>query len=229
MTGGISLYLPLAGLAGLVVLGRVADGTRGWSKVTRQRLSATYFHFFVSTLIWSGTALSCWKLGLVPLSPVAPLVQSIVGMWLVWQLNRLDYDADRWRKVVTFHSFAALQGLFLSVLLFKCWELGLFDVVVQAAILTAAAVASVSLIVAASPGVNFMWLGGILGVGLGLLIGANLINILWSSSTVLHLGISYMGAGMMCKDLYVLSMTSMLDRAMPCAYTCPDSSMTSFF
>ena len=39
-----------------------------------------------------------------------------------------------------------------------------------------------------------MWLGGILGAGLGLLLGANLINLIWRFSTVMHLGISYLGA-----------------------------------
>ena len=112
------------------------------------------------------------------------------------RLKGLDYEVNRFNKIATFHLFAALQGSLLSTVLLKCYELGIFDVVVQAAVLTAATVASVSAIVAASPSYNFMWLGGILSTGMGLLIGANLINLIWRTSTVLHLGIAYLGAGL---------------------------------
>ena len=123
-------------IAGLMLLGQAADGARGWSKITRQRVSATFLHFFVSTLIWSGTALVCWKLGLVPFSTAALVVEGLVGLFLVRRLQRLDYDTDRAKKIITFYLFAALQGSVLSVLLLKCWVLGLFDVIVQAAVLT---------------------------------------------------------------------------------------------
>ena len=123
-------------IAGLMLLGQAADGARGWSKITRQRVSATFLHFFVSTLIWSGTALVCWKLGLVPFSTAALVVEGLVGLFLVGRLQRLDYDTDRAKKIITFYLFAALQGSVLSVLLLKCWVLGLFDVIVQAAVLT---------------------------------------------------------------------------------------------
>lgn len=195
MPGGSSgIYLPLAGLAGLIVAGHALDGTRGWSTLTRQRVSATYFHFFMSTIIWAGTAFGCWKLGVVPYTPAARIVVFLMGAFLVMRLQRLDYERDRYKKVATFYSFAALQGTVISGLLLKAHELGLFDVIVQAAVLTAATVGSVSAIVAASPGANFMWLGGLVGAGLGLLVGANLINLIWRFSTVMHLGISYLGA-----------------------------------
>ena len=100
-----------------MLLGQAADGARGWSKITRQRVSATFLHFFVSTLIWSGTALVCWKLGLVPFSTAALVVEGLVGLFLVGRLQRLDYDTDRAKKIITFYLFAALQGSVLSVLL----------------------------------------------------------------------------------------------------------------
>ena len=72
-------------------------------------MSATFLHFFVSTLIWSGTALVCWKLGLVPFSTAVLVVEGLVGLFLVRRLQRLDYDTDRAKKIITFYLFAALQ------------------------------------------------------------------------------------------------------------------------
>ena len=57
MSGGGSLWMPIAVVAFVVVLGNVADGTRGWDKVTRQRVGSTYLHFFLSTFVWAGTVL----------------------------------------------------------------------------------------------------------------------------------------------------------------------------
>ena len=41
------------------------------------------------------------------------------------------------------YTYNMAQGSLLSIILLKCYQLGLFDVVVQAAVLTAATVASV--------------------------------------------------------------------------------------
>ena len=60
MSGGGFLWAPMAVIAGVVVLGNVLDGTRGWDKLTRQRVGSTYLHFFLSTFVWAGTVLlSC--------------------------------------------------------------------------------------------------------------------------------------------------------------------------
>ena len=101
-------------------------------------MGATYFHFFVSTLVWSGTAFLAWKFGIVPSHPWAPVVIGILGMFLIFRLHSLDYDANRYKKVLTFHLFSALQGSMLSVVLHKCNQLGILDIVVQAAVLTSA-------------------------------------------------------------------------------------------
>ena len=101
-------------------------------------MGATYFHFFVSTLVWSGTAFLSWKFGLVPSHPWAPVVIGILGMFLIFRLHSLDYDADRYKKVVTFHLFSAMQGSMLAVILLKCQQLEMLDIVVQAAVLTSA-------------------------------------------------------------------------------------------
>ncbi len=101
-------------------------------------MCATYFHFFVSTLVWSGTAFLAWKFGIVPSHPWAPVVIGILGMFLIFRLHSLDYDADRYKKAVTFYLFSAMQGSMLSVILHKCQQLEVLDIVVQAAVLTSA-------------------------------------------------------------------------------------------
>jgi hypothetical protein len=85
LNGGSALWAPIAVVAGVVVLGNIIDGTRGWDKLTRQRVGTTYLHFFLSTFVWAGTAFACWQAGMVPLSPYAPLGLGLLGMLLVYR------------------------------------------------------------------------------------------------------------------------------------------------
>jgi hypothetical protein len=85
LNGGSALWAPMAVVAGVVVLGNIIDGTRGWDKLTRQRVGTTYLHFFLSTFVWAGTAFACWQAGMVPLSPYAPLGLGLLGMLLVYR------------------------------------------------------------------------------------------------------------------------------------------------
>ncbi len=67
---GPSLYIPLAGLALLVVYGQVSSqvqaGTKGWTPAVRSRVKSTYAHFGASVAVWVASAVLFWKLGLVP-------------------------------------------------------------------------------------------------------------------------------------------------------------------
>lgn len=54
---------------------------------------------------------------------------------------------------------------------------------------------AVALIVASYPHKEWLWLRGAVSAGMGLLLGANLVNMMFGSRT-LHAGISYVGAAM---------------------------------
>ena len=69
--------------------------------------------------------------------------------------------------------------------------------------------AAVSCVVAASPGTNFMWLGGITGAGLGLLIGVSLPPVYVK----------------MCKDSF---MHACMDACMACMYAWMHASMHAY-
>ncbi|EKX47973.1 hypothetical protein GUITHDRAFT_106057 [Guillardia theta CCMP2712] len=187
----LGLYAPMAGIAALMVAGNVVKGTKDWSKLTRSRIRTTYTHFALSTIIWSGTAFLLWKLGLVPMHSWAPMLISLMGVAIVYKMSALDYDNDRTEKILHFYGF----GIDLVIRLI-CAQHGYLDVLVQAAVLTAADFAAISCVVAASPSTNFLWIGGFLGGGLGLLIGASLINMIWRTSSVMHIGFSYFGAAL---------------------------------
>jgi hypothetical protein len=67
---GPSLYIPLAGIALLVVYGQISakvqQGTKGWTPAVRSRVRSTYAHFGASVSVWVASGILFWKLGLVP-------------------------------------------------------------------------------------------------------------------------------------------------------------------
>lgn len=207
---GLQLYGPMAGLACIIALGHVIPAitktTSSWSKTTRERLKATYGYLAASSLVWGTTAVAAMKLGLVGRGQGVPMLAMLFNIYAVYKTMSLDYATQRLRKASWFFGSCALQGLVLGQILYFLALSGRLHLAVQALALTAADVAAVSLFVMACPNAYYLWLGGPLAAGLGLMIGANIVQLLFRRQSILHFALAYLGAGLF--SLFLLYDTS---------------------
>jgi hypothetical protein len=88
---GPSLYIPLAGIAAVVICGQiqaqVQKGTKGWSPTVRDRIRTTYLNFGGSLLVWVANAVTLWRTGLVPSNTGFLVLDFILSLFLIFKVR----------------------------------------------------------------------------------------------------------------------------------------------
>ena len=105
---GPSLYIPLAGVAAMVIVGQISSqvqkGTKGWSPTVRSRIRSTYTHFGASLAVWAATAVMLWKTGLVPSNLGFLILDFALSLFLIFKVLLANFAAHSLLDFISFSS-----------------------------------------------------------------------------------------------------------------------------
>ena len=169
--------------------------TGNFAPYVQERISSTYKHVVGSLAITSTSAILAYRSGLafkfMSMSPMAFGIGSLIAtIGTMYYTMSIPYS-NTTSKYTAWALFNSTMGISLCTL-------GVFGgpILLKAAMTTGIIVGSLSLVAANSPSDKFLWMGGPLTIGLGIVFAGSIGQMFFPASAMLHNLVLYGGLGL---------------------------------